>query len=102
MFEVFDELVGGLDANGDADELVPDAERAALFGGEAGRGRLFEGRITSVSTPPRLGATSGMVRRWSRASAAEGPPWGSKLSMPPKPRKSASARAWPGCEGRPG
>ncbi len=70
--------------------------------GETPTWDVVTGRVTSVSTPPRLGATRGMVSRRSIASAAATPPLGSKLSMPPKPRKSALARAWPGWPSSPG
>ena len=91
LAEVGDEVALVLDADGDADERVGDADRgrsSALMP----TCDIAAGRETSVSTPPRLGAWRAMRTRPRNCCAASAPPFGSKLSMPPKPRRRARGR----------
>src|SRR5262249_18703326 len=70
--------------------------------GESDACEVTAGRVTSVSTPPRLTVKSGSFSRRMKASASCGVPSISKLSMPPKPRKSERARACWGWLSTPG
>ena len=54
---------------------------------------VVEGRVTNVSTPPRLGATAGNRAARMNDSAPSTPSCNSKLIIPPNPSKSLRARS---------
>ena len=62
---------------------------------------VVAGRVISVSTPPRLGATYGSLTASRKVCAAASPPRSRMLSMPPKPDSSSAACLWSGWEASP-
>ncbi len=52
---------------------------------------VVAGRVTKVSTPPKLGAQMGKVRRLMKRSVSSTDVFSSKESMPPNPRKNSLA-----------
>ena len=90
-----------LDADGEADEAVGDAELGAAIGGTLAW-VMIAGCSIRDSTPPR---DSARVKIWQlerKRREASRPPARTKLIMPPKPVAWRRARLCCGCEGRPG